>query len=224
LFLRLQSDDPNQAAQKLTEDAESQLKKQIEQYNKIIETYKLSFPPLAIEVLREKIFVPATISADPGFRSLASTLITYFIEFDYRYDLLKIRPELGTNEPFFFHLIKGCLLFESLLKKNPWIPVTKSTLGDALLYEPIRQRLGLPEKIDVGTKDLKSVIESVSGLDDHPSSAILFTGRLRNALAHYLGWPDQLKGSDYVSGFYLIAISCLHVIGVLYNAQTNTKS
>jgi len=216
LLFRLEGSNPNQAAQKLTEDAEKQLLKLINEYNKIIEAHTLSFDHLDLNSLRRRILEPATLSKDPGFRSLASTLITFFIEFDYRFDLLKIRPELGTNEPFFFHLIKGCLLFETILKKNPSVPITQSTLGAALMQKPIKQKLGLPESFDIGSRSLKSVLENVVNVDDHPASAIIFTGKLRNALAHDLGWPDQLSKEDYVSGFFLIAMACLHIIGVLF--------
>jgi len=41
------------------------------------------------------------------------------IEWDYRSTLIELRPGDGTAEPFFIHLFRGCVLFESLLKANP---------------------------------------------------------------------------------------------------------
>ena len=66
LFFRLESENPNQAAQKLTEDAERQLTKHLGEYNKIIETYDLAFDKLSINSLRRRILEPATLSGDPN--------------------------------------------------------------------------------------------------------------------------------------------------------------
>jgi hypothetical protein len=74
------------------------------------------------------------------------------IEWDYRSTLIELRPGDGTAEPFFIHLFKGCVLFESLLKANPKDipPPTRHTLDRVLQY--LHSHLSTPANIDIGGK------------------------------------------------------------------------
>src|SRR5262249_23315613 len=51
---------------------------------------------------------------------------------DHKSGLIEIRVEQGTAEPFFTHLFKGCVLFESLLKANTKNTPTAKLLGSIL--------------------------------------------------------------------------------------------
>ena len=117
LFLRLEGDDERQAAKYIVQGAQESIEEYIDFYNQIIESNNNDSPLLSIEYLRSTLLGPAVTSNNPNKRSLASTFITFFLEFKYRDMQLGLRPEPGTNEPFFVHLFKGCLLFESFLKK-----------------------------------------------------------------------------------------------------------
>lgn len=216
LFLRLIGNNPDQAAKQLTEDAERKVQEFINEYNKIVELHKLNFPHINIDTIRHKFLEPAIVSTDAGFRSLASTFISFFIEFDYSFAHLNARPELGTNEPFFIHLFKGCLLFESILKKAPGIKSKRTTLGGVLRSLDAKNKMGLPSNINISARSLSAVLADTLNISDHPADAVLITGRLRNTLGHDLGWPDQLNLPQYGNGFYLISISCLHAISTLY--------
>lgn len=218
LFLRLEGEVGDQAAKPLVQGAQNQIEKHIKLYNEIIENSKETFPPLTMPLIRQYLLTPAAASRFPEDRSLASTFVTFFLEFDYRFFQLMLRPEAGTNEPFFIHLFKGCLLFESILKKNPSSTVKGSTLRAALTE--LAPKLGLPKKINISAANLECVLKDTEAVDDTISSAIITTGKLRNTLGHNLGWPDQLTLKQYINGFLLIAISCLHAISLLYRNET----
>ena len=74
---------------------------------------------LELSHVRERFLRFAVSKGNEGWRSLATALISYFLEWDYRSTLIELRPGDGTAEPFFIHLFRGCVLFESLLKANP---------------------------------------------------------------------------------------------------------
>jgi hypothetical protein len=51
--------------------------------------------------------------------------------------------DAGSNEPFLTHLLRGCLLFESLLKENPSDPVTSKTSDLEALLRRLGKHLGV---------------------------------------------------------------------------------
>jgi hypothetical protein len=67
-------------------------------------------------------------------RTLVSTFISFLAEWDYRSRLIDL-SDAGSKEPFFSHLFRGCLLFESLLKANDCKPPTRRTLGKMLKHD-----------------------------------------------------------------------------------------
>jgi hypothetical protein len=126
-----------------------------------------------------------------GWRSLATALISYFLEWDYRSTLIELRAGDGTAEPFLIHLFKGCILFESLLKANPKDapPSTELTLGAVLKY--LSPRLGIPN-IVIGNTDFPMVLNDLSSANDSIPTALQFAGRVRNTVGHNLGWKVAL--------------------------------
>lgn len=127
-------------------------------------------------------------------RDTPSYVISFFLEFDIRWFQLSMRPEPGTNEPFFINLFKGCLLFENLLKNNPAIRVQGNTLR--LVLRSLSKVLGLPKKINVSSDNLSRVLIYSEKVDDRIEPAMTVTGKLRNKLGHNLGWPDRLPPSN----------------------------
>src|SRR3970040_2396775 len=77
----------------------------------------------------------------PGLRTLATAFISYFIEWDFRKDHFEYGVKQGTSEPFFSHLFRGCVLFESLLRHNPTIPTSEKNLNGMLNQKDIRAAL-----------------------------------------------------------------------------------
>jgi hypothetical protein len=217
LFLRLEGEDERQAAKSLVQGAQETIEEYINLYNQILNKSKLQIPLLGINDVRSGLLRPAVLSDNPDIRSLASTFITFFLEFKYRDFQLNLRTEPGTNEPFFIHLFKGCLLFESLLKNNPTKKIKGNTLAPAL--RELRKEMDLPKDFSLGNLTLPQVLDDIQNVDDRISTAILMTGRLRNTIGHNLGWSAQLFREQYIQSFISIGISCLHTIATLYRSN-----
>jgi hypothetical protein len=214
LFLRLEGGDERQAARYIVQGAQETIEEYIKLYNEVLENNNSETSFLNIGDVRSGLLSPAVSSDNPDKRSLASTFITFFLEFKYRDFQLYLRPEPGTNEPFFIHLFKGCLLFESLLKNNPKRKSSNKILSKVL--RELYKELGIPKKLDIGSVSLSQVLQDSLEVDDSIESAITITSRIRNTLGHDIGWPDLLTRDQYINGFLLIAISCLHAIATLY--------
>jgi hypothetical protein len=153
-------------------------------------------------------------SAKPHQRSLITGFISFIAEWPLKRDLIRL-IDSGSREPFFMHLFKGCLLFESLLKENPKKKVSESTLGrvinDELLFE-----LGIT-KVDVRQADFDFMIGSLTpNADLH--ECIETTGQARNTLGHNLVWTTaSLNLTTYETLFKNIASACIHAISTLYH-------
>lgn len=217
LFLRLEGEKDEQAAKLLVKDAQTKIEDKINLYNELNKTSALKSSNLSIEDVRKYLLEPASSLNQPDLRSLATTFITFFLEFDYLFFQLMVRKESGTNEPFFTHLFKGCLLFESLLKKNPSVKAKGGSLEK--LLSGLSKSLGLPKQIKIGSASLENVLKEIQTADDSSTSAIIMTGKLRNTLGHNIGWSDQLTKEQYLQSFLFIAVSCLHAISTLYRTD-----
>ena len=129
--------------------------------------------------------------------------------------LTTLRPTEGTTEPFFLHLFKGCLLFESLLKANPKNKPPKkcNTLTKVLGY--LYLDLGLQQPPDIGNIDFQTILGSLPDGNSLPV-AIEYAGKIRNTLGHDLGWKATLDTATYESLASKVAFACLHAIACLY--------
>ena len=214
LFLRLESERDEQAAKALVQDAQAKIEDKVKFYNDLNKALDSKFPSLSMRDIRNYLLAPASSLNHPDLRSLATTFITFFLEFDHLFFQLAIRKTAGTNEPFFTHLFKGCLLFESLVKKNPTVKAKGGNLET--LLNGLSKPLGLPKQIKISSASLENVLKEIPRVDDSFTSAMTMTGKLRNTLGHNIGWTDQLTKEQYLQSFLLIAVSCLHVISTLY--------
>jgi len=124
-FMLLEGELNEQAAFRLVRDAQARMQRNIDIYNRH-SGHKSGTENLTLPILRTKL-LEKLFSSDNKWKSIVTTMISFSLEWDYRNQLFDLRPVQGTNEPFFFHLFKGCLLFESLLKNNPKNPVALST-------------------------------------------------------------------------------------------------
>ena len=137
------------------------------------------------------------------------------MEWDYRNILFDIRPVQGTAEPYFLHLFKGCVLFESILKGNPKKPPPINyTLGRTLRF--LHSELGIPNDINIGNTNFPDIIADLAGVNDSIQTAIQFTGKIRNTLGHNLGWVVNLDKMQYQRLFRMVSSSCFHAIAYLY--------
>jgi hypothetical protein len=212
LFMVLDSQKPNQAAKDLTEHAEKWMTTMIDQYNQCPGSV-----PLTMEDIRQS-FLEHAITDRRYWRTLVTSWISFFLEWSHRHVILNLRVEDGTWEPFYLHLFKGCLLFESLLKSEPSGQVVESTLG-GILNAPAsyaRAGLGITRNINTGNVTLSDILKDVGTAALDIETDIEFTARLRNTVGHNLGWATKIDLSEYSLLAKKVSNSCFHVISTLY--------
>jgi hypothetical protein len=212
-FMTLRSEPDRQAARQLVDVSQARVQSMLDIYNAM--TGKpVGAPNLTIEALRQKFLIPAVTPGRPEWRTLATAFISFFIEWDFRNQFFDIRLADGTAEPFFIHLFKGCVLFESLLKANPAHPNVGDTLGQAL--NNLYSALSISNNLRVGRTTFPALVADLPNADDRIETAILFTGRVRNTIGHNLGWIVSIDKLQYQRLYEMIAASCVHVIACLY--------
>jgi hypothetical protein len=214
-FIQVEGDPQEQAARPLVQHTEARITELINDYN-IRPGCLANIGELNLPLVREKFLQPAVLPGRDNWRSLATTLISYSLEWDFRNTLLDIRPLQGTAEPFFLHLFKGCVLFESLLKGNPTVPLPPNitTLGAAL--QNLHQLIGIPQNINIGHTDLPIILLELANADDSLQTAMQFAGRIRNTIGHNLEWVVDLNKQQYHRLFRMVSSSCLHAINSPY--------
>ncbi|MFC2053489.1 hypothetical protein ACFLV7_04205 [Chloroflexota bacterium] len=214
-FLQLDGEAQGQAAKALVEVTQARVQDLIDQYNNATGRPK-DVPDLTIQNTREYFLRLSVSPKNKSWRTLASAFISFILEWDYRNTFLDLRIESGTAEPFFIHLFKGCVLFESLLKANPnhIVPASKKTLGPIL--QELHKLLNIPNDLKIGNTDFPTIIRELEGADNSLITAIQFTGRIRNTVGHNLGWEINITKLEYQKLYFFIAVSCLHAISCLY--------
>ncbi len=174
---------------------------------------------LYLSDLRKKFLQPSLTDAHQNWRTLATTFISFCLEWNYRDELFTICPAPNTREPYFLHLFKGCLLFESLLKNNMNYPAknAKSNLEQELKRLQTQLKIDDKAKLNINGKTLNQVLINIDvDADESMPTAMQYTGWLRNTLGHNLGWNVALSKDQYQRLFQMVASSCLHAIACLY--------
>ncbi len=212
LFMILDSQNPNQAAQELTHIAEKWLRTMVDEYNRCPGSVAIT-----VEEVRQ-LFLDRAITNHKEWRTLVTSWISFLLEWSHRFHILNLRLEDGTWEPFYLHLFKGCLLFESLLKSEPNGQVVEDTLGQ-ILNNPnsyARARLGITRRINTGNATLTDILSDASTAASDIQTDIEFTARLRNTVGHNLGWATKISLPEYSQLANKVSNSCLHAISTLY--------
>jgi hypothetical protein len=151
----------------------------------------------------------------PHLRTLTATFISFLAEWDYRLRMIDLAPDVS-REPFFTHLFRGCLLFESLLKEKAFKSHKRETLA-RLVHRQTALSIGKP--IKTKSPGLQTILRQ---LKPHQKlrTAIQCTARTRNTLGHNLVWAaTSLNRTNYDLLAHNIAASCLHAIACLYVPQ-----
>lgn len=220
-FLKLKKNGVNSDVDDLIAGAEERLGTLIKDYNNLAE----NAGELTIDSVRKYFLLPAVDQDKPSWRSLATTLISFVLEWEDRCQWLELRPDYGTAEPFFLHLLKGCLLFESLLKQKSRLK-SKSTLKCFL--NELHAELGIPRSLDISAPCFEDVIKDVNSAEPMTIIRIIqITGKSRNTLGHDLGWisADEnkfvLEKSAYDRLVRTVGASCLHAIARLYRDHSD---
>ena len=214
-FIQIEGTQPEQAARPLVEATQKRLELAICDYNSL-PGRPGTVPALQLSEVRS-CFLRRAVSPGGGpLRTLATAFISFLLEWDYMSALATLRTSEGTTEPFFIHLFKGCLLFESLLKANPKNrPKNGLTLGPVLQH--LCSDLGTPHDIKIGKGiDFPTILASLPTSGDSISIAIEYAGKIRNTVGHDLGWKASLNTATYDSLAAKVASACLHAISCLY--------
>lgn len=213
-FIQVEGDQPEQAARPLVAATQQRLERAINDYNSI-PGRPVNVPPLQLSDVRSCFLRPAVSIGGEGLRTLATAFISFCLEWDYMATLTMLRPGEGTTEPFFVHLFKGCLLFESLLKANrKKPPKNAANLGQALQY--LHLDLGIPHNLAIGGVDFATILASLPAAANSIPISIEYAGKIRNTVGHHLGWKAPLEAKSYDSLATKVACACLHAIACLY--------
>jgi len=213
-FIQIEGDQPEQAARSLVEATQKRVELAIHKYNSLLGR-PAAVPQLQLSEVRECFLRRAVSPGGEHLRTLATAFISFLLEWDYMSALTTLRTSEGTTEPFFIHLFKGCLLFESLLKANPKKTPTSSTLGRVL--QELHSDLGIAKNIKIGNGiDFPTILASLPSADESITTAVEYAGKIRNTVGHNLGWKASLDASAYDSLAARVACSCLHAIACLY--------
>lgn len=212
-FIQIEADPVEQAARSLVQDTHCRLEIALGNYNRLPGRLA-NVAPLQLSEVRGCFLKRAVLPGGEGLRTLATAFISFLLEWDYLSALTVLRPAEGTTEPFFIHLFKGCLLFESLLKANPKRLPSGRTLGEVL--RNLSSDLGTPNNINIGGTDFPAILATLPNAGDSVSVAVEYAGKIRNTVGHNLGWKAHLDTSNYDSLAGKVASACLHAIACLY--------
>ncbi|MGO8826437.1 MAG: hypothetical protein ACLQU9_14535, partial [Acidimicrobiales bacterium] len=124
-------------------------------------------------------------SGQPHKRTLVTALISFIAEWRYRARLINLF-EHGSREPFFLHLLRGCVLFESLLKEQAKKVLTQDTLGRILQHDLLAE-LGMAN-VQVGANNFNNDVVAGLGPNMTIEATINSTAQARNTLGHNLVW------------------------------------
>jgi len=199
--------------------AQAKVERMLEHYRDKI-TKPSIISELTLDDLRSNFICYALrATEEPGLRTLVTALITYCTEWDFRKDHFEHGVGEGTSEPFFLHLFRGCILFESLLKYNPNITPNGNSLNPMLNDLRIREKLNSENVQGKGGGQsyvLEDVFAEIDNFDGSISEAIKITYITRNTLGHNIGWNNFISQSQYTDLYFIIGTSCLHVISRLW--------
>jgi hypothetical protein len=218
-FLMLDGESDKQAAKKLTQYAQSKVERALKYYVHDV-TKDASIRVLGIDDLRNDfIYYALASTGNPGLRTLVTAFITYCIEWDFRNEHFDYGVGRGTSEPFFLHLFRGCVLFESLVKlnPNPAYKPTKNTLVPILNDLEIVLKINkIKGKGNGQVFELDDVFVEMQKYQKTISDAVKITAIARNTIGHDLGWDTTISQDQYRDLYLIIAASCLHAITCLW--------
>jgi hypothetical protein len=211
-FLMLESSQLNPNAQKLAQAAEAKLQLCLEFY-KSLAGKPTWLPDLSLPRLRLKFLHPALSRNDPSWRRLAVSLISFMLEWDFRKDQLTLRAADGTFEPFYLHLLKGCILFEGLLNENPKKKPVGGDLG--AVVDELHAELGINPPSNLSGR-FNDILGDLAQADNRIETAVVFTLRLRRAVLQVSGEGKSVSLAQYQQLFEMTAAAGLYSLACLY--------
>jgi len=95
----------------------------------------------------------------PQLRTLTATFISFLAEWNYRLEMIDLARDVS-REPFFTHLFRGCLLFESLLKEKASKSYKRATLWP-LVNDHLRKALSIGKPIKTSSSGLQAICDNL---------------------------------------------------------------
>jgi hypothetical protein len=131
-----------------------------------------------------------------------------------RSDLVGV-VQRDSREPFFLHLLRGCVLFESILKESPIMLKNPGTLEKAISRASGKMGVASQLKISAGSFD-KRVLQEIKP-NMLAVQAAEYAAKCRNTLGHSLVWETpSLNKAKYDLLVEIIASACIHAISTTY--------
>jgi hypothetical protein len=189
-FLTLGEPD-DQVAARVVRRIKGALQREITRFNSLS-----SVAPIALDSL-VRYFV-LFLASDKPKRTIITSLYTFILEFEDRFEDLTLRSsEGGSVEPFLTHMFKGALIFESLLKnlypaKDSGGPT--ETLGNVFHKVAQFQADFTLHNLTTSAKSLRDILSSASSND--LEAAFNTAAKLRNTTGHNLVWDDIFSNLD----------------------------
>jgi hypothetical protein len=169
--------------------------------------------PITLHEIRSRFLHKIITTGAAPERTLVTALLSFVAEWPYRAKQIEL-VEAGSREPFFLHILRGCVLFESLLKAAPGAPRLK-TLWPALQHHAAALAIN-PANIATNETDFNNVPGSLRPLMTMEDT-INTCAKSRNTVGHNLVWATtDLTPQNYDLLVKNIAASCVHAISKLY--------
>lgn len=229
MFFLLMGEQLNNAARQETLYVQTKVERSIDHYNNVISKNQ-DIPQITIQDLRD-IFINYILNKkdDPGLRTLLTAFLTFIVEWDSRNEHFDLGVREGTSEPLFQHLFRGCVLFESLLKRNPHPKPNhddqKKNLGKLITFYQDEIKVKLPGNFSskkTGISELGDLLTLLKNQTTSIENSVLISFWLRNILGHSLAWEDRIDQVSYHNLYFQVTTACLHVINTLWRPPIAT--
>ncbi|MBK8008528.1 MAG: hypothetical protein IPK23_08895 [Rhizobiales bacterium] len=205
-FIQLLPDDSNPVlASGIISKITSTVEQLVQDYNS-----RAGSVSLTLDELRSRFFLKILQSGSKEQRALLTAFISFAAEWQYRNQQIDL-VQSGSREPFFLHIFRGCLLFESLLKVHD----NGKTLNPIL--HSLASRLGISStSISTRENQFDNVLAGISTampIEDAINSCV----KARNTAGHNIVWTTpSLQPETYDLLIKNVSASCLHAISKLY--------
>lgn len=209
-FMRLEDRAQEVLASQIVRDIIQSAEDLIRNYNA-----RADARPITLDELRTWFLSPLISSVDAHKRTLITAFISFIAERKYRSRLIDLVAN-GSREPFFLHLIRGCILLESILKESPrFAGANPGTLDKAV--QRVKGSLKMPPGYKLSARSFDADVLRKIGSGMSAGKAVEYAGRCRNTLGHSLSWATpSLDRPTYDLLVELVASACIHAISTTY--------
>lgn len=204
------------------------------------------FPACGVDDLCNSLIARA-VNGAPELRTAVTAFLTFTIEFESRRTMLQLgRSEGGTAEPFYLHLFKGCVLFETLVRASAvgqriakevhlsrvftqalikhvfpsWAhsQPTHVALNNLIAHRCMRHAMGLSRAIKrMRSVPFPEIFKQVDTNVAVSTRAVKVAYQLRNATAHSLADAKRPYVEEYETLFDHVSAAIVLAIRQLYS-------